>query len=242
MARTSEAVEKSKKQTYKRRHGQQLRFSDLTLEARHQLEKLKSSIILRDANQSTRSILFSSYNHGEGTSTVTANFAEALAQDEKYKILLVDANTRCPRLHKIFNPDKPKTTMAFSDLLSKQITTSNLPEPSSGCNLSITLCGDIAYHPSQVFDHARFTNFIKCVTKLFDFVIFDSSPIGRYYDSIVLASHVDGVILVVEAEETPCYELKRAKQILQDRNIPILGVVLNRRRFHIPDFIFQRFF
>jgi hypothetical protein len=118
----------------------------------------------------------------------------------------------------------------------------SLPEPLPNSNLSLISTGNITYHPSQVFDHAQFRNFIKYVRERFDFVIFDSSPIGKYYDSIVLASHLDGVILVVQAEKTPCYEVKRAKQMLEDRNISILGTVLNRRRYHIPAFIFERFF
>lgn len=242
MPRVFEALEKSKEQASKRRKGEPLRFSVLPVEVRHQFEKLKSGIILESTGQKAKSILFSSYNHGEGTSTVATNFAESLAQDRKYKILMVDANTRTPGLHKILSPNNPNNSMVFSDLLAQQVATSALPEPSSSSNLSLVPSGSITYHPSQVFDHTQFTNFIDSVTKLFDFVIFDSSPIGKYYDSIILASHVDGVILVTQAEKTPFYELKRAKQMLQDRNIRILGVVLNRRRFHIPQFIFGRFF
>ena len=83
---------------------------------------------------------------------------------------------------------------------------------------------------------------MESVTQLFNFVIFDSSPIGQYYDSIVLASHVDGVILVVEAEKTTYLEVERAKQMLAEAKVPVLGVVLNRRRFHIPHFLFQALF
>lgn len=236
-----ETSEKSKKHTEKRKKGVTRCFSDLPVGVRYQFEKLKSSVILGTGAQRIKSILFSSYNHVEGTTTVAANFAEALAEDKRYKILMIDANTRTPALHRIVNGLQPNDNFAFSDVLTQQVEKWTLPKPSAATNLSLVASGDISYHPSQVFDHTRFEKFISSVTELFDFVIFDSSPIGQYYDSIVLGSRVDGVILVIEAEKTQLHEAKWAKQMLEDRNIPILGVVLNRRRFRIPPFIFQRF-
>lgn len=216
-------------------------FPELPPEVRHQFEKLKSCIILGTNGRRTKSILFSSYNHGEGTSTVVANFVGSLAKDRKYNTLLVDANTRTPILHEIATAYNAESALVFSDVVTREIKESALPKPSSTSNVCLVASGGATtYHPSEVFDHGVFLNFVDRVTKVFDFVIFDSSPIGKYYDSIVLASHVDGVVLVTQAEKTPFHELKRAKQMLQDRNIPILGVVLNRRRFHIPRFIFQR--
>jgi capsular exopolysaccharide synthesis family protein len=242
MPRIFEALKKSKHQARNKRHGESLRFADLPLEARHQLEKLKSGIILADSNQKTTTILFASYNHGEGTTTVAASFAESLAQNKKYNILLVDANTRAPHLHEIFTPNNPNNTLLFSDILTQQIKKPVLLNTSVTPNLSLIPSGDVTYHPSQVFDHSHFADFIREMKEQFDFIIFDSSPLGKYYDTIVLASHLDGVILVVQAENTPWYKLNRAKQMLGDKNILVLGVVLNRRRFHIPRSIFQRFF
>ncbi|NVM20222.1 MAG: CpsD/CapB family tyrosine-protein kinase [Desulfobacterales bacterium] len=241
IAKPVEASEKSTSHAVQKKMGGGRRFSDLPLGVRHQFEQLKSSIILGSSAQRIKSILFTSYNHGEGTSTVIANFAESLVQDRKYKILMVDANTRSPALHQLAGVNNPDDNLVFSDMLTQQIAESDLPKPSPTSNLSLVPCGSTAYHPSQIFDHTKFSNFINRVTKLFDFVIFDSSPVGKYYDPVILASHVDGVILVVQAEKTPFHELKRANQILQDGNIPILGAVLNRRRFYIPQVIFERF-
>ncbi len=217
------------------------RFSDLPPDVRLQFEKLKSSVILAKKSEKRNSILFSSYNHGEGTSTVAVNFAESLAQDRNQKVLVVDANTRTPSLHKIAAAHGLNDSLAFSDILTKPLEKLIQPKPSVDCNLSFVTSGDARYHPSHAFDHSRFEKFVASATRLFDFLIFDSSPIGRYYDPIVLASHVDGVILVTQAEKTPCHELRRAKQMLREANIEILGVVLNRRKFHIPDFVFETF-
>lgn len=240
MTKNSENSEKVRRRSFRKR--KTFRFSDLSPEVRHQLEKLKASITLASGDQETKSILFSSYNRAEGTSTVAANFAECVAQDKSLKILLIDANTRSPSLHRTFNPKGSHRTLGFSDMLSDQTVTTTLPKPSSNSNLSFVPCGNVTHHPSQVFNHALFKAFIDKAKQFYDFVIFDSSPIGKYYDSIILASNLDGVILVVEAEKTTSYDLKRAKEMLQDRNIHLLGVILNRRKFPIPRLIFERFF
>ena len=239
MARPNGAPEKSRNRTLKKAKGKYLHFSDLPFEARDQLEKLKSSILLRNTSQNTRTILFASYNRGEGTSTVAVNFAESLAQDRNSKIVLVDGNTRNPCLHRFFDLDN---TVGFSDLLIKKLEISEIVRISTTPNLFLIPSGKITYHLSQVLDNSQFKNFLDKVKEQYDFIIFDASPIGKYYDSIVLASQIDGVILVVQAEKTHWYNIKRAKQMLEDKRIPILGVVLNRRKYYIPRFIFERLF
>jgi capsular exopolysaccharide synthesis family protein len=217
-------------------------FSGFPPQVRIQFESLKSNVILEGNKRAIKSLLFSSYHHGEGTSTVTASFAQCLAQDKNQKILLVDANTRTPALEALSEHYCSDDSVVFSDLFPQHVEKWVLPKPSPDCNLSLVQSGNVAYHPSQVFDHERFSLFMNSVTHLFDFVIFDSSPLGQYYDTLVLASHVDGVVLVVEAERTLYFELNRAKEMLGDANIPIVGVVMNRRRFHIPRFIFDAMF
>lgn len=237
MPRTFEALEVSKKEAGKRK-GNFLRFDDLSYGVRDQLEKLKSSTVLKMSGQETKSILFLSYKQGEGTTTIAAGYAESLAQDRKRKILLVDGNTRNPCLHKVFNINN---AVGFSDLfkndsISEIVMNSDIP------NLFIIPGGKTTCNLSQSFDHDRFENIMEDLYKQYDFIIFDSSPIAKYYDSIILASHVNSVVLVVQAEKTPWHEVERAKQMIEDKNIPILGAVLNRRRFYIPGFVFERFF
>lgn len=217
-------------------------FSQLLPPVRFQLEKLKSGLVLLAGKKKVRSILFLSYNEGEGATTVARNFARTMAEDKIYRTLLVDANTRNPALMTGKNGDEDNGVCTFSDIFEGQGETFAMPEPSPDSALTVIASGKPAHHPSQVFDHARFAKFMEEAKKRFHFVLFDSSPIGRYYDSIVLGSHVDGVIIVIQAEATQLHELRRAKQMLQDRDIPILGTVLNRRKFRIPAFVFEKFF
>jgi Mrp family chromosome partitioning ATPase len=71
----------------------------------------------------------------------------------------------------------------------------------------------------------------------FDFIIIDGPPVNSYADASVLATKVDGVILVVEADRTPVGEAEAAKRQLDRVGARILGLVLNRRRSYIPAFL-----
>ena len=71
----------------------------------------------------------------------------------------------------------------------------------------------------------------------FDFIVVDGPPVNHYADASVLATKVDGVILVVEADSTPVVEAEAAKRQLDKVGARILGVVLNRQRSYIPAFL-----
>lgn len=216
-------------------------IGDLRLQVRNQFEKLKSTVILGASAGGARTILFSSYNHGEGTSTIVANLAACLAQEKKYRTLVIDANTRSPKLDKIMNDSASIYNQVFSRIVSPDVSDPISMGTVSHSNFFFMSCGETSYHPAQAFDHTRFSAFLNKARESFDFMLFDSSPIGKYYDSIVVASQLDGVVLVVQAEKTPSHHLKRAQEALKDKNISVLGVVLNKRRFHIPGLVFDKF-
>jgi Mrp family chromosome partitioning ATPase len=73
-----------------------------------------------------------------------------------------------------------------------------------------------------------------------DWVMFDAPHINSYDDSIALAARVDGVIMVVEAEKTRWEVAEHAKQRVENSNGKILGVILNKRQSHIPDWLYKR--
>ena len=73
-----------------------------------------------------------------------------------------------------------------------------------------------------------------------DWVLFDSPPINSFNDAIALATRIDGVIIVVEAERTKWEVALRAKQRIEGISGNILGVVLNRRRLYIPNWLYRR--
>jgi Mrp family chromosome partitioning ATPase len=81
---------------------------------------------------------------------------------------------------------------------------------------------------------------LSVLREQFDFVIFDGSPLRDYSESCFLAEKMDGVILVVEAERTKTEVLRKIRKDLESTGVNILGVVLNKKRKYIPQYL-ERF-
>jgi len=90
------------------------------------------------------------------------------------------------------------------------------------------------------FGKEELETFINELRKKFDYVLMDAAPVGTYPDCAVLCDKVDAVILVVKHGGTRREVVKRTKDIVVRAGGRILGVVLNRRRYPIPDFLYRR--
>jgi Mrp family chromosome partitioning ATPase len=83
-----------------------------------------------------------------------------------------------------------------------------------------------------------FVNVLQEMKERYDFIIIDSSPLS-YAETSVLASKVDGVVLVLEAEKTSWETAQSAHQKLKSSNVDLMGVILNKKKYHIPESIFR---
>jgi Mrp family chromosome partitioning ATPase len=80
---------------------------------------------------------------------------------------------------------------------------------------------------------------IKCLKKRFDHILLDGAPASLYTDSLFIAPHVDGIILVVEAEKTRREVIMRVKEEFEKIHSKIIGVVFNKQRYYIPESIYK---
>ena len=87
---------------------------------------------------------------------------------------------------------------------------------------------------------SNWVNFIEKNKKEFDLILVDSMPLNRSYVAVTLSSKVDANIIVVAAEETSIAETKNLMNRLEEKDGHILGIVLNKRHFYIPDFIYKK--
>jgi Mrp family chromosome partitioning ATPase len=80
---------------------------------------------------------------------------------------------------------------------------------------------------------------IEQIEEQYDWILFDSPPINSCNDSSALASKMDGVVMVVQAENTRWEVAQRAKEQIENDKVKILGVVLNRRKLYIPEWAYK---
>lgn len=171
-----------------------------------------------------RAIIITSPGPQEGKTTTLCNFAIAMAQNQK-KILLVDADMRKPRLHDVFNK---KNDNGLSNFLSAQSQFDDVIQKTGIENLSVVSAGGIPPNPSELLASNKIKEFIQKAKEKFDFVLFDTPPIGMLTDAAVLSAVADGTIMIVESGKTSKRVLGRLYQVLEHAKAKIIGMVLNR--------------
>jgi protein-tyrosine kinase len=204
-----------------------------------QLASLGTKILTHYTGKAVRvkTILVTGTAHGGGTSTTAVNLASSLADDSRSRVLLVDANLRTPGLHHFFNTG---TFKGMAELLDAEKERSFRFKKVGEKELYLFPCGVKRARSDGYFESERFERFLENVSESFDYVIFDSAPVTGFPDTQSLCRNVDGVILVVTYDQTRRQVALRAKKELEDAGAHILGVIINRRKYYIPDWIYRR--
>jgi protein-tyrosine kinase len=215
--------------------GEERRFK-LHRQTWEQCDQIKHNIIRNSPGKKIRTLLFSSPTQGEGNSTILVNFAMSLSFEGE-SVLVVDANLRNPSLHHVFNLEKES---GFSEMVLGKATLNDVIKGTLFDNLFVITCGMDHFSPSSIFESNSLGVHIEEMKKKADWIIFDSPHINSYEDPITLASKVDGVVIIVEAEKTRWEVAQLAKQRIENGKGNIIGVVLNKRQFHIPDWLYKR--
>jgi capsular exopolysaccharide synthesis family protein len=174
---------------------------------------------------------------GEGASTVSRELAESLAHSQDGRVVLVDANMRTPSQADAFGIE---LEAGFPEALGGSVKPLNAVFHVPGTRLSILATGVPDKNPSQLMSAPVLHRTVTSLYSKFDWVIFDAPPVTRYPDASTLAAVCDGAILVLRAEQTRWEVAEEARKTLDQAGVSILGGVLNRRKYHIPDFIYRR--
>lgn len=160
---------------------------------------------------------------GEGKSLTAANLALVLAQDGTKSVLLVDADLRRPKVHKLLGLD---SSPGLGDFLRGTATGEEIVRRTPFFGLSVTTAGVVDGHPSELLASAEFEGWLASCRNHFDFIFFDTPPVHPVSDVNFLAGSLDGILLVVRAGKTPKSLVKHAVEGLPADKL--LGSVLNR--------------
>jgi capsular exopolysaccharide synthesis family protein len=202
--------------------------------AEEEYQKLRANLLTALGPSAMRTILITAPRHREGATTVALGLATTLAKDRDARVLLVEANLRSPVLERTL----PAVSEAgLIDYLQGRQPVESIVSRVDATNFSVVAAGHVSNGAAQAIDFELLGEMFARVRPEYDFVVVDSPPVNQYADASVLASKVDGVILVIEADRTPLAEAEAAKRQLERVGARILGVVLNRKRSYIPAFI-----
>ncbi len=202
-----------------------------------QFNRLKINILSQAAGSDLRAILVTSSLHAEGTSTIAYHLSIAFTADIKTKVLLVDGNLRRPCIGKIF---KLENKPGLSDIIKGDADAKNCIHKTKYPNLFVITSGKECARPFEIFESDEMQAVFNSYRDKYDYIIFDSAPVNAYPDTLILSPLVDGIVLIVKAENTRREIVKNAKEQLEKNKGNLLGVVINRRKFALPEFIYKR--
>ena len=184
---------------------------------------LRTNLDFAGLDRALKTLVITSAGMSEGKSTTLANLAIVSAQAGR-RVILVDADLRRPSLHQIFGlaNDAGLTTMMMDDaaLASPPLSQTKVE------GLSVLTSGPLPPNPAEVMGSRRMEEIIAALAERADQVLFDTPPVVAVTDAAVLATKVDGVLLVVSAGHTRRDHARAAIQRLQQINARLVGAVL----------------
>jgi capsular exopolysaccharide synthesis family protein len=183
---------------------------------------LRTNIQYSSFDKEIKTILVTSTIPGEGKSTIAGNLALSFAQQDK-KVLVIDCDLRKPALHKMF---KLSNFKGLSDVI---VGNSDLEKVMYNYrdNFDILTSGKIPPNPSEILASNAMTMLLEKLKTMYDIIIIDSAPLQAVTDAQIISNKVDGTLLVIRAGLTKREAILQAKELLNQVNAKILGVVLN---------------
>ena len=184
---------------------------------------LRTSVLLSTAGRPPRSLLISSAQPNEGKTTVSINLAISLAQLGQ-RVLLIDGDLRRPSVHRAF---QIQGNLGLASYLAGQQDWRTAVEKSTIPGLDVLVSGPVSPNPAELLSCERTERLIQEALGEYRFVVIDSPPLLNVADSRILATLVEGVVLVLKGGVTPRELARRAKTYASDVGARVIGVVLN---------------
>lgn len=187
------------------------------------LRGVRTLLELNPLGDVPKRILITSAVSSEGKTSTVIRLAIAFANLNR-KVLVVDADLRRPRVHKVFAGDRePGLTTVLGDNTPPE----DAIRPTEVPNLSYLAAGSTGERPNELLASNEVKALLDRVSKDFDLVIIDSPPSVILSDARILSRYVDGVVLVVLEHATSRALVREATQSLDQVGARMLGVVIN---------------
>jgi Mrp family chromosome partitioning ATPase len=209
----------------------------LTFEMEEEMLLLYKAIESLLPSPSRKIIQFIGSRKGEGTSTVIRELALLAATKIGKSVLLLDADRFHPTHQRYFDIEP---TPGWQDAIKNYDLISKAFHQIQDHPLFVSPSANSYCSTPEIFDSITLTDFWKNIWERFELILIDSPPLATSPDGLAIAPKVHGVVIVLEAEKTRWTVAKNIKERIGKVGGNVLGIVLNKRQYHIPQFIYDR--
>ncbi len=185
---------------------------------------LRINLQFASLDQALRTLLVSSVGPDEGKTTTLVNLAVVMAQAEQ-RVIVVDCDLHRPQVHLFFGL-KNETGLTDAMLDERSLQQPAL-QATTVDNLRVLTSGPLPQRPADLLGSQRMVSLIETLQTQADVVLFDAPPIMAATDATILATRVDGVLLVLNAGQTKREDAQQAIERLQKVNARVIGSVLH---------------
>lgn len=205
---------------------------------RESLDLVYKNIQLLNPKSPLRSLVITSATAGEGKTTLSLGLAMSAARLHQ-RVLLIDADLRCPNLHQQLElPNE----WGFSTLLTSDTATiaQSMIQPLAYYdNISILTAGPVPNDPAKLLSSRRLGELMAVFEQTYDLILLDAPPVMGIVDTILAASFCSGVVLVGRMDQVTRIELIRTMTMLNKLNV--VGIIANKTRYiRSSDIVYER--
>jgi Mrp family chromosome partitioning ATPase len=204
--------------------------------ANEEIAKLVQRLFLHGGQTSgPRVVSFSGIARDDRSSWICASAGKSLAIQGDTSVCIVDANFGAPQLHTHFLADN---VIGLADALVNDGPIRNFAIPIYRENLWLMPSGSATGRPFTPVERwqARFAE----LRDEFNYILVSGPSLSRESEATLLGQLGDGIVLVVEANQTRRETVRQAKEHLETARVPLLGAVLDQRTFPIPEFLYRK--
>jgi capsular exopolysaccharide synthesis family protein len=198
---------------------------------------LRSSLIFMPNQEELKTLLITSAIPNEGKSTIASNLAVTMAASGA-RVLLVDADLRRGDLAQLFDTDG---RFGLSSILRGEVPWKEAVQVTKHPTLSLIPRGPVTNQSGELLLRPELMNLLEQFKEHYDLTIFNTAPILAADDTPTLAPNFDGVLMVVRAAFTSARLSKNALNMLYQRQVNVLGLILNCIDSEMPDYYYYRY-
>jgi Mrp family chromosome partitioning ATPase len=209
----------------------------VSLDMEEEMVCLDQNIDLLLPDTPKKSILFVGPQGGEGVSTIVREFANMAVSRYEKRALIMDTAHHNPSQHIYYNL---KSEFGWKEAMGNGKPAESACHEAGNNRLFLSPISMQPVLPPQIRNHAAAASFLGELKQKFDLLLIDASPVDISPDSISIARHTDGVVLVIEAERTRWQVIEHLRNKVVRNGGKVLGIILNKRKYHIPESIYRR--
>jgi Mrp family chromosome partitioning ATPase len=207
------------------------------LAVREESMKLVERLFRAPGQASPKAVMFAAIDSKTGCSRLCAALAMLLAESVSGSVCLVESNFRLPTLPQILGVDNH---YGLADALRQDGAIKGFAKQVGPRNCWYLSCGSLTQDSLNLLNGDRMQKRVAELRREFDYLLIDAPPLIAYADAMAIGRLVDGVVLVLEANETRREAALQVTENLRMSKIPVLGAVLNNRTFPIPAALYKR--